>query len=568
MHPSPRKLEARSSADTPVEGPHFRGERWHRRAILGMVVMTSLGLAVAAQPLLDGKVHLTADAAHELAEPDVTPLELGTNGGLPQGAVVVSITFDDGLLSQVHFLDLLEELALPLRATFFLNSSRLNLELNERESRDHVEYAPLEVWQRAAAAGHEIGAHSVSHLDLACTSERLAAGLCQPGHDVITTEERRRQVCADGQMLRNLGLDVRGFAYPFGHDRASYDDSSLHDLVAHCGFDYGRITNGLRRGYEEAGDLPLAESLPPANAYAIRSYRSLTHDVYFEDVREWILDASAQGGGLVPLVFHHVSEDCTNPTDANDELGVCVLRDELEALLRWLGRVDPLDAAPDNVFVKPLGEVMRAFGQPGLALLANSGMEQKHSGSIARPNCFDRFNGRHESNFEWSSAQLERDRLATGAFGDPLGVNGHFEKLIPTSTHRNPLVRMTTRDDRCYLPVSPQAEYQVRLRARSRSSDGQPVTGRFVFRVLHLPPGGSPFNPVWTDWSFVSPAQQLGDTWDVYSLDLPPLPSDAVGLAFGYQYVQPFSAGANHEVWLDDFSVVEYRPNPAHPTAP
>src|SRR5690606_16858931 len=100
--------------------------------------------------------------------------------------------------------------------------------------------------------------------------------------------------------------------------------------------------------------------------------------------------------------------------------------------------------------VKPMGEVMAHFGRPGPVLVANSGMEQEHSGSIARPNCFDRFNGRHESNFEWSNEQLERDRLANGAFGDPTGVKGHFEKLIPTSTHRTPQIRMTTRDDRCY----------------------------------------------------------------------------------------------------------------------
>src|SRR5690606_29148999 len=152
--------------------------------------------------------------------------------------------------------------------------------------------ASLDFWLQTQSEGHEIGSHSVSHLDLSCNQERYAAGLCQNGHLPISAHERRRQICSDGQMLRNLGFNVRGFAYPFGHDRMSADDPTIHDLIARCGFDYARVTKGLRRGFDAPGNEPLAESLPPANPYAIRSYRSLSREVTFEDVRSWIDDVN------------------------------------------------------------------------------------------------------------------------------------------------------------------------------------------------------------------------------------------------------------------------------------
>src|SRR5690606_6978559 len=119
-----------------------------------------------------------------------------------------------------------------LKATFYINSSRLNLELNERESRDHLRFAPLDLWLEAARRGHEIGSHTVSHLDLSCDDGRAEAELCQSGHVAIDDDERRRQICADRQMLLSLGFDVTGFAYPFGRHELSTGDRALHDIVA------------------------------------------------------------------------------------------------------------------------------------------------------------------------------------------------------------------------------------------------------------------------------------------------------------------------------------------------
>ncbi len=478
-----------------------------------------------------------------------------------EAGVVVSLSFDDGFASQQAFLDMLEEEHVDtVFASFYLNSSRLNLEINERESRDHIKYAPLDLWFEAARRGHEIGSHSISHLDLSCDQERFEQDLCQPGHEPIDLEETRRQVCGDREMLLSLGFDVTGFAYPFGRDAFASGDETLHDLVRSCGFSYARDVSGLARGAETDSTDPLAESLPPDYGYAIRSYDSLTEDVRFKDVERWIMDARSAGGGWVPLVLHHVSDDCVDPEDPESQLGVCMLTGELRRLVRWLGRVDPDEAAPEDVVTRTMGQVVKEVGTVVSHPLANGTMEDRHSGSIDRPNCFDRFQGLHEENFEWSSAELEAERVAADEWGDPTGARGHFEKLIPTESHPTPVVQMTTRDDRCYLSVTPGASYQIRLRARARASGNAEVEGRFVVRSLSVQETSHGVDPTWSDWNFDNePTQGLSDTWQVQHLNLPPIPEGVVALAFGYQYLAPTpSEDEDFEIWLDDFELHEF----------
>ncbi len=470
----------------------------------------------------------------------------------PDDAVIVSLSFDDGFASQARFFELLDEYQLDsLKATFYVNSSRLNLELNERESRDHHRFAPLELWLEAARQGHEIGSHTVSHLDLSCDHARAEANQCQNGHVAIDDDERRRQVCADRQMLISLGFDVTGFAYPFGRHEVSANGHALHDIVARCGFDYARRVSGLKRGTDEDGDLPVAETFPPENHLSIRSYTSLTEDVTFEDLRGWILDAIDSGGGWVPLILHHVSPDCRDPENPDEQLGVCTLEAELGKLLQWLGRVNSDDAAPDQVFVRTIGQVMAEVGPSNVSLVANGDLEDEHSGSIERPNCFDRFQGRHETNFEWVDAETESD--TTSEFR---GANGRFEKMLPSDSHPSPLLQMTTRDDRCYAAVSPSLSYQARVRARAERSEA--VGMRFIFRVLEIDTSDAGAEPLWSDWEVNSSTFELTESWSTYTQNVPPLDAGVVALAFGVQYVSLTDDDAG-ELWVDDFELREFR---------
>lgn len=527
------------------------------RYALSVAVAASVALAACDGDFPHGE---RGDRSHSPPEEALVPLF----GDESSASVVVSLSFDDGFLSQSSFFDILKDNDIDtVFGSFFINSSRLNLEINERESRDHVRYASLDVWAAAAEQGHEIGSHTVSHPDLTCTQERFAQGVCQTGHEPIDPDEVRRQICGDREMLNALGFGVMGFAYPFGRNATDDGAASLNDTVALCGFSYARATSGLRRGRSDDSLFPLAESFPPENSFAVRSYQSLSAEIGFEDIKEWILDARDAGGGWVPLLMHHISDDCADPEDAEAVLGVCTRRDELEHLVRWLARKN-LDegesGAPQDVVTRTLGQVMQEVGTLRRHEVANGSLEERHSGSIDRPNCFDRFQGRHEENFEWSSAEVEGSRVAAGQWGDPAAADGHFEKLIPTESHPAPLVQMTTRDDSCYLPVAAGRYYQVRLRARARESSDVPAEGRFQFRTLSVPQVDGSSEPTWQDWSLASQTTQLlGADWQEQRLDLPPVPEGVIALAIGYQYLAPApDLASSQEIWVDDFELFEF----------
>ncbi len=479
--------------------------------------------------------------------------------------VVVSLSFDDGFASQRTFLDILDEHDIDsIHGTFYLNSSRLNLEINERESRDHVRFGDLDMWFEAARRGHEIGSHTITHDDLSCTPTRFDDGDCQAGHEPLTDEERRRQICGDREILQALGFDVRGFAYPFGRHQYAAGGDEIHDIVSGCGFSYARAVHGLARGaYDDDDGYPLAETVPPEDNFAIRSYESLTIGLTFEDVKSWIMDAYDNGGGWVPLIMHQVSDTCEDPEVPGTELGVCTRTSELERLVQWLDRSGDFedDGAPKDVYVRTIGQVMAEVGNLVTLEVANGGLEQPHSGSISRPNCFDRFEGKHEGNFEWAEVDVPVVDEEDGSASEEPAKPNHFEKLIPTDSHPTPITQMTTRDDRCYLGVSAGGRYQLRVRARARLSTSRVARGRFVVKLLHLLPGESGVDRVWENWALADqPVHEIGDEWGVVHLNLPPIPEGAVAIAFGFQYLEPSERVDDHgEIWLDDFELRQYR---------
>ena len=479
--------------------------------------------------------------------------------GALAGRVVVSLTFDDGFASQTAFFQMLDDNNIEsIRGTFYLNSSRLDLEAGERDSRDRARYAPLETWRSAAASGHEIGSHTISHLDLSCTATRSAEGRCQPGLRAIDDEEVRRQICGDRIMLESLGFDVRGLAYPYGRDNGERNPS-LHTVVADCGFSYARRSQGLARGVDGIEGRPLAESLPPVNRMSIRSYGSIGPSDTFEDFRRWILDAAEAGRGWVPLVFHDISDDCADPENPGEQLALCVLRGELEALVRWLDRAGEMDGAPPSVLTLTAGEAIEEVNRAVSRPIANGSLEDRHSGSIDRPNCFERLRGRHEANFEWSSAALEAEREASGEGGYPNGARGSFEKLFPTDSHPQPLVQMTTRDDTCYFPVVAGRSYELRVRARSACSEG--ARGRFTVSALSLEEMESSVTPVWTEAVFEErEAQSVPSEWTSLHWLSPVIPDGMLALAYGFQYIDPVPGGGSGcEIWVDDFEAYELR---------
>jgi len=212
---------------------------------------------------------------------------------------VVTLTFDDGLADQYVARSTLAQYS--LRATFFVNSNRIE---------SGATYLTWSQLSGLAADGHEVGGHTLDHVDL--TS--------------VGATEAQRQVCDDRQALVSHGFTVTSFAYPFGAR-----NSSLYSIIQGCGYSSARRSWGLcALGLAaSACSDPLAETFPPQNVWEIRTIPSVRTWHTLTDLQGIVSRAEAGGGGWVPIVLHHVCDAC-------DPDGYSISPSVLSAFLAWL----------------------------------------------------------------------------------------------------------------------------------------------------------------------------------------------------------------------------------------
>jgi len=215
------------------------------------------------------------------------------------GGTIVSLTFDDGTADQYLVRPLLA--AAGLRATFFVNSNTVG---------SSAAFLSWEELYELAADGHEIGGHTLDHVDLTA----------------VDASEAARQVGQDRDALAARGFAVTGFAYPFGA-RSESVKSIVHD----CGYRSARRSWGLcAAGIKAPGSAePVAETVPPKDSWAVRSIPSVRTSNTLADLQGVVTRAEDSGGGWVPLVFHHVS-------DEGDGGGYAVGSATLAAFAEWL----------------------------------------------------------------------------------------------------------------------------------------------------------------------------------------------------------------------------------------
>ena len=231
------------------------------------------------------------------------------------GRTVVSLTFDDGWADQyTNARSILA--ARGMRATFYVNSNRIS-------TLGFLTWAQLEALR---TDGHEIGGHTLDHVDITKVSE----------------EEARRQVGDDRAALLERGFDVQSFAYPFGEYNA-IARSILHE----CGYASGRRAWGLRDLDAVRHDSRLAAgSIRPADRYVIPTacVRSSTPLATLQD--RIVRAENGDGHSWLPLVLHRVSGD------SGDSLA-SISPTTLDALLAWLqGR------EANGTVVRPICEVV------------------------------------------------------------------------------------------------------------------------------------------------------------------------------------------------------------------
>jgi peptidoglycan/xylan/chitin deacetylase (PgdA/CDA1 family) len=207
--------------------------------------------------------------------------------------VVVSFTLDDGRANQAVGRELLARYG--MRGTFYVNSGRIG-------QAGRLTLAQL---QELQAEGHEIGGHTVSH----------------PRLTTLPPDEQARQICDERVALSRAGLGVTSFAYPYGAL-----DATTRRLVMDCGYNSGRDSAGLR-GADSCTSCPVAERLPPADPYVVRTVSSVETTTTLQDLRDQVLQAEAGGGGWVTFVIHDVCDGCGT---------LAISPATLEAFLAWL----------------------------------------------------------------------------------------------------------------------------------------------------------------------------------------------------------------------------------------
>ncbi len=147
----------------------------------------------------------------------------------------LALTFDDGYRNLLHHaVPLLAQRQLP--ATFFINSAAAHA------GGPFLDWSAL---REAAAAGVEIGAHGIEHLDLACV----------PLPQAIAQLDGCRRAIED-----RLGVAVRTCAYPFGRSTPQLRE------WARTAF---HLTCGTRLRYLRANDD--TADLPRLDVYYLRN---------------------------------------------------------------------------------------------------------------------------------------------------------------------------------------------------------------------------------------------------------------------------------------------------------
>jgi peptidoglycan/xylan/chitin deacetylase (PgdA/CDA1 family) len=208
---------------------------------------------------------------------------------------VISLTFDDTLADQFQAGDILA--ARGMRGTFYVNSPRFGTS----------GYMTLAQVRALEQAGHEIAGHTLTHANLPTLSDADA----------------RTQICNDRAQLLDLGFRATSFAYPFGAD-----NGAVQGIVRDCGYNSARDVGGLASTtYSSCQGCPWTNPVPPANLFMIRTNDSIHVDTPLSQMQQYVIDAENNGGGYVPIVFHHVCDGCNQDS---------VTAANLAAFLDWL----------------------------------------------------------------------------------------------------------------------------------------------------------------------------------------------------------------------------------------
>ncbi|WP_161580337.1 polysaccharide deacetylase family protein [Subtercola vilae] len=263
----------------------------------------------------------------------------------------VSLTFDDTFSDQLNALAIMSKYKVV--GTFYMNSGRVGAD-------GFLTVADL---KNIAAAGNEIGGHTVSHPDL----------------PTLSVDEQKRQICNDRVNLTNWGFKLTSFAYPFASSNAQTEQ-----IAAGCGYNSARMLGDIKSRFG-CTDCDYAETTPPADPFATAALDEADNTWTLKDLQDSVTNAET-AGGWVQLTFHHV---CANNCDS-----LSVSTTIFDQFTSWLAA----RATSGNTHTKTVGQVIGgavkplvtgpavAAAGPGQNGVVNPGLETTASTGV--PSCW------------------------------------------------------------------------------------------------------------------------------------------------------------------------------------
>ena len=208
-----------------------------------------------------------------------SPTVVTVSAAPPAAAVtptIVTIEWHDGNADQIHVLRTLQRH--EMHATFLVNTGPILAGDPAKLSASDLD--------SLFAAGNEIAGHTLDHVNV------------QP----LSTADARNEVCTDRNNLLTMGtitFQPTSLAYPF----ASFDDAS-EDVAHYCNYNGASATAGLTlKG-------PVANSVPPADPYAVRTVPAIKKSTKLATMEKFVLAAESaaqtDGSAWTIFVFHHL----------------------------------------------------------------------------------------------------------------------------------------------------------------------------------------------------------------------------------------------------------------------
>jgi hypothetical protein len=408
---------------------------------------------------------------------------------------VVTLTFDDGTADQMTVLSILQ--AQGLKGTFFINSGTIGL----------PGYLTLGNLQSIAAAGNEIGGHTVTHPDLA----------------TLPADEVARQICDDRAQLTLWGFPMRDFAYPFASTT-----NAVEAAVQACGYNSARMLGDIQSQVGCTG-CGFAETIPPADPYYTKALDEFDPSWTLQNLENAVTNAERRGGWL-QFTFHTICG-----TGSCDSLAISPTL--LTQFTSWLaartsrGTVVKTVADVIGGTVKPV--VTGPVANPpvtGSSSVTNAGLETTAAGL---PSCW--WNATYGTN---SPAFSLVSPGHTGSVADRIVMSGYSSgdaKLLPVFDLGS-----------CAPTVTPARSYSLRTWYTS-----DVVTQFAVY--LRTTQGGWQY---WTSSPWFGPASQ----WTQAEWTTPAIPAGYNGISFG------LSIFSNGTLTTDDYEL--YDSVGAPPVAP